>query len=258
MKKDCPKFKKWLEKKGNRSSFVRYESNMVNVNINTLCIDFGSTIHIANSLQGMKNLRKPMGSELSIISGSELSILSGNKMGSHVEAIETCTLTLSNGFVLVLERIFYVPNFLRNLIYVSRLVPLGFSFTFQDNVFYFINHIGTSILAYGLYRISLQNNSLHVHIGTKRCNINEDYSMLWHWRLGHISIDRIKRLVKDGVLSTLDYTDLETCVDCIKEKQTNKSKKNANRSSNILEIIHIDICCPDMDMPSKKKFHHFH
>ena len=32
---------------------------------------------------------------------SELSILSGNKMGSHVEAIGTCTLTLSNGFVLV-------------------------------------------------------------------------------------------------------------------------------------------------------------
>ena len=35
VKKDCPKFKKWLEKKGNISSFVCYESNMVNVNINT-------------------------------------------------------------------------------------------------------------------------------------------------------------------------------------------------------------------------------
>ena len=52
-KKDCPKFKKWLEKKGNLSSFVCYESNMVNVNINTRWIDSGSTIHIANSLQGM-------------------------------------------------------------------------------------------------------------------------------------------------------------------------------------------------------------
>ena len=68
------------------------------------------------------------------------------------------------------------------------------------------------------------------------------------------SIDRIKRLVKDGVLSTLDYIDLETYVDCIKGQQANKSKKNANRSSNILEIIHTDICCPDMDMPGKKYF----
>ena len=226
---------------------------MVNININTWWIDFGSIIHIANSLQGMQNVRKPV--------GSELSILLGNKMGSHVEAIGTCTLTLSNGFVLVLERTFYVPSFSRNLISISNFVPLSFSFTFQDNVFnlfYKSNHIGIGILAYGLYRIYLQNeatnNSLHVHIGTKRCNINEDSSMLWHWRLGHISIDRIKRLVKDGVLSTLDYTDLETCVDCIKGKQTNKSKKNVNKSSNILEIIHTDICCPDMVLPGQKYF----
>ena len=139
--------------------------------------------------------------------GSELSILSGNKMGSHVEAIGTCTLTLSNDFVLVLEMTFYLPSFSRNLISVSRLVPLGFSFTFQDNVFnlfYKSNHIGTGISADDLYRISLQNeatnNSLHVHIGTKRCNMNEDSSMLRHRRLGHISIHRIKRLVKDGVI----------------------------------------------------------
>ena len=49
-------------------------------------------------------------------------------------------------------------------------------------------------------------------------------------------------------------TDLETCVDYIKGKQINKSRKNANRSSNILEIIHTNICCPDMDMPGKKYF----
>ena len=78
--------------------------------------------------------------------------------------------------------------------------------------------------------------------------------MLWHRRLGHISIDIIKRLVKDGVLCTLDYTDLKTCVDFIKGKQTNKSKKNANRSSNILEIVHTDICYPYMDMPGQKYF----
>ena len=48
VKKDCPKFKKWIEKKGNISSSVCYESNMVNVNINTWWIDSSSTIHIAN------------------------------------------------------------------------------------------------------------------------------------------------------------------------------------------------------------------
>ncbi|RVW89318.1 Retrovirus-related Pol polyprotein from transposon TNT 1-94 [Vitis vinifera] len=84
--------------------------------------------------------------------------------------------------------------------------------------------------------------------------MNEDSSMLWHQRLRHISIQRIKRLVNDGVLSTLDFTDFHTCVDCIKGKQTNKSKKGAKRSTDILEIIHSDICCPDMDAYGPKYF----
>ena len=182
-------------------------------------------------------------------------------MGSHVEAIGTCILTLSSGFILTLERTFYVPSFSRNLISISRLVPFGYSFNFKDtsfSLFYKSECVGNGILSDGLYRIFLQNDatnsSMHVHTGTKRCNINEDSSMLWHRRLGHISIDRIKRLVNDRVLNTLDYTDFETCVDCIKGKQTNKSKKGANRSSNILEIIHTDICSPDMYMHGQKYF----
>ena len=108
---------------------------MVNVNINIWWIDSRSTIHISNSLQGLQNLRKPV--------GSEQSILSGNKMGSHVEAIGTCYLALSSGFVLKLEKTFYVPSFSRNLISVSRLVPFGYSLNFSEKNFlvYSINLI---------------------------------------------------------------------------------------------------------------------
>lgn len=95
---------------------------------------------------------------------------------------------------------------------------------------------------------------MHVQAGTKRCVMNESSSTLWHRRLGHISFERVKRLVKDGILSTLDFTESETCIDCIKGKQTNKSKKGAKRSSAILEIIHSDICCPDMDAYGQKYF----
>ncbi|RXY49603.1 hypothetical protein DD573_29900 [Klebsiella pneumoniae] len=52
----------------------------------------------------------------------------------------------------------------------------------------------------------------------------------------------------------MDFADFETCVDCIKGKQTNKSKKGAKRSSNLLEIIHTYICCPDTDASSSKYF----
>uniref|UniRef100_A0A2N9E1N9 Retrovirus-related Pol polyprotein from transposon TNT 1-94 n=1 Tax=Fagus sylvatica TaxID=28930 RepID=A0A2N9E1N9_FAGSY len=134
------------------------------------------------------------------------------------------------------------------------LADKGSSFS----LFYKSDCVGNGTLSDGLYCINLQNNatydSMHVHTGIKRCVINEDSSKLWHRRLGHISIERIKRLVNEGVLNTLDFTDFETCVDCIKGKQTNKSKKGANRSSDILEIIHTDICSPDMDSHGQKYF----
>jgi len=95
---------------------------------------------------------------------------------------------------------------------------------------------------------------MHIQTGIKKCNINKNSSMLWHHRLGHISIERNKRLVKDVLLNTLDFVDFKTCVDYIKGKQTSMSKKGANRSSSILEIIHTDICYSDMDAQGQKYF----
>ena len=67
-------------------------------------------------------------------------------------------------------------------------------------------------------------------------------------------MDRIKRLVNDRVLYTLDFTDFDTCIVCIKGKQTNKFKKGAKRSTDVLEIIHSNICCPNMETHGPKYF----
>ena len=125
--KDYAKHKAWLEKKGTSFSFVCYESNFTNVNHNTLWIDFGSTIHVSNILQGMRNLRKPV--------DSEQYIHSGGRSSSHVEAIGTYSLKLSSGFVLQLEKTFYVPSFSRNLFSISALLHLGISYNFMDTGF---------------------------------------------------------------------------------------------------------------------------
>jgi hypothetical protein len=78
---------------------------------------------------------------------------------------------------------------------------------------------------------------------------------LWHKRLGHISRERLKRLVKYEILLNLDFSDLGVCVDCIKGKQTKHTKKGATRSTKLLEIIHTDICRPfDTSSFGKKKY----
>jgi hypothetical protein len=82
---------------------------------------------------------------------------------------------------------------------------------------------------------------MHVYISIKKYIINEDSSMLWNQRFRHISIERIKILVNDTMLSTLDFINFKTCVYFIKRKQTNKSNKGVIKSSNILEITHTNI-----------------
>ncbi|KAL5781847.1 hypothetical protein ACOSP7_006876 [Xanthoceras sorbifolium] len=85
-------------------------------------------------------------------------------MGSHVEAIGTCYLTLSSGFVLELEKTFYVPCFSKKLISVSRLVPFEYSFNFSEtsfSLFYKFDCVGHSTLYDGLYCINLQNNATY-------------------------------------------------------------------------------------------------
>jgi hypothetical protein len=62
--------------------------------------------------------------------------------------------------------------------------------------------------------------------------------------LGHISRERLERLVKDGILLNLDFSYLGVCVDCIKGEQTKHTKKGATRSTKLLEIMHTDICEP--------------
>jgi len=113
MNKNCPKFKAWLEKKGNLISLMCYESNMVHVSHNTWWIDSATTIHIVNTMQGFLNQRNP--------TKSECSIYSGNQIGLLMKAFDTYRLVFRSGFVLDLERTFYVLFF-----------PLEILFQFQD------------------------------------------------------------------------------------------------------------------------------
>ena len=49
----------------------------------------------------------------------------------------------------------------------------------------------------------------------------------------------MERLVKDGILSKLDFSDLSTCVECVKGKLTSKVRKDKiTRCRDFLELIH--------------------
>ena len=47
--------------------------------------------------------------------------------------------------------------------------------------------------------------------------------------------------MSNGILDPLDFIDFDVCVNCIKGKKTNIRRLGANRTSDVLGLIHTDI-----------------
>ena len=224
-------------------TLVCFESNLVDVPLNSWWVDTGASIHVTNSLHGFKSKRRPY--------DGEVAVYMGNGEKALVEFIGVVNLPLASGGVLVLDDVVYVPSLRRSLISVSKLDSSGFGFHFGNKRFVLYSgscEIASGALCDGLYKLDLDPNYPSSHnvfatIGSKRVN-DEFSSMLWHRRLGHISRERMERLTRNGILDSLDFSDFQTCVDCVKGKLTRARKKGATRSEGLLEIIHTDICGP--------------
>uniref|UniRef100_A0A6N2L229 Retrovirus-related Pol polyprotein from transposon TNT 1-94 n=1 Tax=Salix viminalis TaxID=40686 RepID=A0A6N2L229_SALVM len=250
IKKDCPRRKAWFDKKGTQHLFVCSELNLVEVPKNTWWLDSGASTHVSHIKQGFNTIQP--------LKGTESYLFMGNRMKARIVGIGTYRLIFDTGCFIDLENCLFVPECARNLVSVSRLDDLGFDFKIGHGVFslyrkdYFY---GNGTLVDSLYRFNLDNffsESLFnvENQGIKRSASNEKSALLWHKRLGHISKERMTRLIKKELLPPLDFSDLDVCIECIKGKQTKHiTKKPATRSSQLLELIHTDICGP-FDAPS--------
>lgn len=68
-----------------------------------------------------------------------------------------------------------------------------------------------------LYTINSKDVSLSVESRSiKRKFEDANSGTIWHQRLGHISRNKVERLVSYGILSSVKFTDCDICVDCIK------------------------------------------
>ena len=87
------------------------------------------------------------------------------------------------------------------------------------------------------------DRSTHIHnIAAKRIKFSDDTAMyMWHCRLGHIGIKRMKKLHSDGLLDSLDFGSLDTCEPCLMGKMTRTPFKGfVERASDLLGIIHTE------------------
>jgi hypothetical protein len=224
--RDCVDFLKWLnlrDKNKCKDLITSIDKSLyLNYSSCTWWIDSGATIHVVHSLQGLSMRRTlPRG---------ERTIRVANDEKAEVEAIGELQLEISNGFTLYLHDILYVPSMRRNLISVSCLDDDEFDclfykkqclITFNDKI------VGRALSHDKLYLLSIKDfinvisseNNVNVSSSkNKRKRIDGVSLKLWHRRLGHISRGRIERLVKESILPSLEFSDFEQYIDCIKGK----------------------------------------
>ena len=80
------------------SAHVCFESNLVYVHLDSWWLENGAIVHVATSLQGIRNLRKPSEKESNLKVDSDI--------GINVEQIGIVVLELDYGFELVLDNVF--------------------------------------------------------------------------------------------------------------------------------------------------------
>ena len=94
-----------------------------------------------------------------------------------------------------------------------------------------------------LYNSKLDNNSHVKSLKRKFPSTSDAY--LWHLRLGHINSNKIQRLIKDGLLESLDFDKFPICESCLEGKMTKRPfNAKGRRAQELLELVHSDVYGP--------------
>ena len=146
-----------------------------------------------------------------------------------------------------LQQAMYVPEFKSNLLSVSSSTSNGYTVVFQENHAVVRRKDGSAVMKAtmenGLYII--KEHQIQSAMISKQCNVN---LMKWHQRMGHLNFEDLRKLKRKEIVAGLrdDFkNESPTCEVCMKAKiHQLPFKKSTRRESNVLHLIHTDICGP--------------
>ncbi|KAL0367507.1 UNVERIFIED_CONTAM: hypothetical protein Sradi_3640800 [Sesamum radiatum] len=192
------------------------------------------------------------------LSKDEMILRLGDGKAVVAEAVGSLSLVVSNHIRIDLKDCYFVPSMVKKIISIPMLDSEGFKFLINKSCFYSIfddMHHLLGILVNGLY--ILQQSNLIMTAQHKRKVDNHENAQIWHARLGHISKDRIRRLVDSKSLEIDGLNHLPTCESCLKGKMPKKPFVGQSAIANgLLELVHTDVCGP-LSIPARGGFSYF-
>nr|GEW68255.1 hypothetical protein [Tanacetum cinerariifolium] len=112
----------------------------------------------------------------------------------------------------------------------------------RNNVVYFSVVPRDVIFKIDLSNSNTNDSSMYV-ISNKRAKIKLDSTLLWYYRLRHISKKHIEKLQHDGLLNSTDNQLFDKCISCMSRKMPRKPYSHqVERAKDLLGLIHTDVC----------------
>ncbi|KAM1427662.1 hypothetical protein ACFXTO_020187 [Malus domestica] len=206
----------------------------------------GTCFHCGKDERWKKKYRGLVGSKSLL--NNEMVVRVGNGTKISAKAIGTYMLNLPSGEVLELKNWLYFPSCIKNLISISKLLRDGRSVLFDKmsctlylngriishgNMIEGLFHLETNS---GLHCIESRNTSK-----PKRAREEVNQEKMWHLKLGHVNLDKIRKMSKDGYFRPLGDDRMGTCECCLKGKMTKSPfTGKGERATEILGLIHTD------------------
>ena len=194
-------------------------------------IDTGAGIHICSDRSWFSSYQVSNGRTVIMANGAETRVL----------GVGQVNLKLTSGKVLTLHGVQHVPNIRRNLISGSLLVQQGFRLVFESNkvvISHGVLFIGKGYLSEGLFKL----NVIHSSFNENHLIMNIESSSIWHGRLGHVNYNSIKKLMNLNLIPKDNLKNNQKCSVCVEAKLPRQPFKSINRDSDLLELIHSDVC----------------
>ncbi|KAL0287115.1 UNVERIFIED_CONTAM: Retrovirus-related Pol polyprotein from transposon TNT 1-94 [Sesamum angustifolium] len=192
------------------------------------------------------------------LSKDEVIFRLGDGKAVAAEAVRIINLVVSDRVRLELKDCYFVPSMIKNIISIPLLDNADFEFLINKNSFYLMKDGSSHLLGKlnnGLY--ILQRSDWIMTAQNKRKLENLENAQIWHARLGHISQDKMKRLVESKSLEIDNLDNLLACESCLKGKMTNKPFVGQSKPANgLLDLIPTDVCGP-LNTQARGRFSYF-
>lgn len=144
---------------------------------------------------------------------------------------------------IIVERVLCVPSLRTNLLSVSQLISQGNKVHFTSKGCEILNKqnvlVATASLSNGVYKLDIPTCLLAAAVESPE---------VWHRRLGHVNsqnLNKMQTAVEGVVFDNKASISKMNCVVCCEGKQSRLPfAHEGNRSTELLNVVHCDICGP--------------